>query len=173
MPTEPHDMESLILDKKQLIQKVNRMAIEIYEQNFQESEIVVAGIAPNGYNLATLLVEELKRIATGINVLLVKITLEKTAPHLSPIHTDIPLQDLSHKVIVLTDDVMNTGRVLAYALQTLLTIPSKKIQTAVMVDRSHQHYPIVANFVGYSLATTFKEHVEVSFEESRFGAYLH
>jgi hypothetical protein len=27
--------------------------------------------------------------------------------------------------------------------------------------------------VGYSLATTFKEHVEVSFDEHRFGAFLH
>lgn len=166
-------MESLILDKKQLIQKVNRMAIEIYEQNFQESDIVIAGIAPNGYTLAGLLVEELTRIAATIKVSLVKISLEKSAPHLSPIHTDIPLTDLSNKVIILADDVMNTGRVLAYALQPLLTIASKKIQTAVMIDRSHQHYPIVANYVGYSLATTFKEHVEVSFEESRFGAYLH
>ncbi len=166
-------MESLILDKKQLIQKINRIAIEIYEHNFQEPEIVIAGIAPNGYVFASMLQQELARIAQGTNVSLVKIELDKGATTQTSIATDAPLETLAHKVIVLVDDVLNTGRVLAYALQPFLSIYTKKIQTAVMIDRSHQHYPIVADFVGYSLATTFKEHVEVSFDEHRFGAFLH
>lgn len=166
-------MESLILDKKQLIQKINRIAIEIYEHNFQEPAIVVAGIAANGFVFATMLCEELAKIATSSDITLVKLTLDKSANTLTPIITDVPLDNMANKVIILVDDVMNTGRVLAYALQPLLTIPTKKIQTAVMIDRSHQNYPIVADFVGYSLATTFKEHVEVCFEENRFGAFLH
>ena len=166
-------MESLILDKKQLIQKIIRIAIEIYEHNFQEPEIAVAGIAPNGYVFASMLQQELARISHGSNVTIVKIELDKSASTQTPITTDTPLEALANKVIVLVDDVLNTGRVLAYALQPFLNIRTKKIQTAVMVDRSHQHYPIVADFVGYSLATTFKEHVEVSFDEHRFGAFLH
>ena len=49
----------------------------------------------------------------------------------------------------------------------------KKLQTAVLIDRNHRSFPVSADFVGYSLATTLKEHVEVSFDKSDFGVYLH
>ncbi|TAH23984.1 MAG: phosphoribosyltransferase [Cytophagales bacterium] len=165
-------MDSLILDKKQLIQKINRIAIEIYEQNFQETDIVVAGIVSNGYLFAMMICEELSKIAPNISLKLVKVNLDKSLNIQSEIQLDQPIESLTNKTIILVDDVVNTGRVLAYALQPFLSIPTKKIQTAVMIDRSHQHYPIVADYVGYSLATTFKEHVEVSFDEKRFGVYL-
>lgn len=166
-------MESLILDRKQLLQKINRIAIEIYEHNFQEPEIVIAGIASNGYIFAGLVRNELERIATNCTVSLIQIELDKSAQTQTAIASDLPLNECANKVIILVDDVLNTGRVLAYALQPFLTIPTKKIQTAVMIDRSHQHYPIMADFVGYSLATTFKEHVEVCFEDNRYGVFLH
>jgi pyrimidine operon attenuation protein/uracil phosphoribosyltransferase len=166
-------METLILDGKQLIQKINRIAIEIYEQNFQEHALVLAGISENGYTMASLIKRELLQIAPSLDVLLIEVKLDKSAN----IQTNIELSESSEKitnqVIVLVDDVLNTGRVLAYALKPFLMIPTKKIQTAVMIDRSHQSYPIVADYIGYSLATTFKEHVEVSFEQSKMGVFLH
>ena len=80
---------------------------------------------------------------------------------------------LKKKVIVLVDDVLNTGRALAYSLKPFLEIEIKKIQTAVIVDRQHQSFPISADYVGYSLATTLKEHIEVDFSKERYGVYLH
>jgi pyrimidine operon attenuation protein / uracil phosphoribosyltransferase len=50
---------SLILDASQVKQKIRRMAYEIYEHNFKEKTIVVAGIEGQGYVLARLLVKEL------------------------------------------------------------------------------------------------------------------
>jgi pyrimidine operon attenuation protein/uracil phosphoribosyltransferase len=71
------------------------------------------------------------------------------------------------------DDVLNTGRTLMHSLKPLLAIEVKKIQIAVMVDRSHRAFPVAAGYVGYSLSTTIQEHIEVVLEEGeRFGVYL-
>ena len=53
--------ENRILSKQQIQQKISRIAYEIYENNYLEKEIYVAGI-PSGYKLASLLVKELKKM---------------------------------------------------------------------------------------------------------------
>ena len=42
-------MKTLILNNKQIEQKINRIAYEIYENNHGEKEIIIAGISDNGY----------------------------------------------------------------------------------------------------------------------------
>ena len=164
--------KSLILDSKQLQQKIKRIAFEIYERNFKEEKIVLAGIEQNGYKFAQLLQLEINKIS-GIQTILLKITLNKSTQVQTEIFLDQDIQNFTNSTIVLTDDVLNTGKVLAFSLQPFLSIETKKIQTAVIVDRSHQSFPIVADYVGYSLATTIKEHIEVSLETDNFGVYLH
>lgn len=162
----------LILTKEQVKQKIKRIAFEIYEQNYKEKELVVAGLAKNGYTFAKLLQKELSSISE-LQITLVKIQLDKSLHKQSEITLDIEPAKLKNKVIVLVDDVLNTGRTLAYSLKPFLNIDVKKLQTAVIVDRQHQSFPITADYVGYSLATTLKEHIEVDFSRDRYGVYLH
>jgi len=162
----------LILTKEQVKQKIKRIAFEIYEQNYKEQELILAGIAPNGYTFAKLLQKELLAISE-LKITLVKITLDKSLSKQGDITLDLDKSLLKKKVIVLVDDVLNTGRALAYSLKPFLEIEAKKIQTAVIVDRQHQSFPISADYVGYSLATTLKEHIEVDFSKDRYGVYLH
>jgi pyrimidine operon attenuation protein/uracil phosphoribosyltransferase len=80
---------------------------------------------------------------------------------------------LRNKVIVLLDDVLNTGRTLAYSLKPFLNVEIKKLHTAVLVDRNHKQFPIAADYIGYALSTTIQEHIEVVLEDNeRFGVYL-
>ncbi|MFL5729631.1 MAG: phosphoribosyltransferase family protein [Cytophagaceae bacterium] len=162
---------NLILDKKQTLQRIKRIAFEIYEQNFKAKEIILAGIYDKGYIFAGLLQKELSGICQ-IKTRLVKVKLDKTSPLQSEIELDAELKELKNKTIILTDDVLNTGQTLAYSLKPFLEIETAKIQTAVIVDRRHKIFPVSADYVGYSLSTTLKEHIEVSFEKSRFGVYL-
>ncbi|MBY0427185.1 MAG: phosphoribosyltransferase, partial [Cytophagales bacterium] len=69
----------LILNNKQVVQKIKRIAYEIYEHNFEEKEIVLAGIYDKGYTLASLLKSTLEQIAP-FSCQLVKITLDKSTP---------------------------------------------------------------------------------------------
>lgn len=151
---------TLILDASQVRQKIRRMAYQVYEYNFEEKSVVIAGIDGQGYTLAKLLVEELESISP-IKALLVKVSLDKQAPQQSDVTLDCKPGDLRRKCIVLVDDVLNTGRTLAYGLKPFLSIEVKKIEVAVLVNRSHALFPIFPKYTGYELATTIRDHVEV------------
>ena len=56
-------MRHQILSIEQTRQKIRRIAYEIYERNFEEEEIILAGIAGQGYEFARLLAEELNDIS--------------------------------------------------------------------------------------------------------------
>ncbi|MGC1242438.1 MAG: phosphoribosyltransferase family protein [Chryseosolibacter sp.] len=152
--------KSLILDSVQIKQKIRRMAYEIYEHNFNEKSIVVAGIEGQGYTLAKLLIKEVESISP-IKTLLVKVTLDKSAPQQTDVTLDCSIRELQKKCIILVDDVLNTGRTFAYGLKPFLNIEVKKIETAVLVNRSHTLFPIYPQYTGYELATTIRDHVEV------------
>jgi pyrimidine operon attenuation protein / uracil phosphoribosyltransferase len=153
--------KSLILDERQVQQKIRRMAFEIYEHNFKEKNIVIAGIDGQGYVLATLLVKQVKLISP-LEITLVKVTLDKLHPFQSDITVDCDLKALRKKCIILVDDVLNTGRTFAYGMKPFLDVEVKKIETAVLVNRSHTLFPIYPQYTGYALATTIKDHVEVN-----------
>ena len=67
----------------------------------------------------------------------------------------------SNKVVILVDDVLNSGRTLAYGLGVFLDIPLKKLRTLVLIDRSHRIFPVSPDYTGLELATILKEHVDV------------
>jgi len=152
--------KTLILDAIQVKQKIRRMAFEIYEHNFKEKQMVLAGIEGQGYVLAGLLAKQLESISP-VAVTLVKIGIDKSAPQQSEVLLDCASKDIRKKVIILVDDVLNTGRTFAYSLKPFLTIDVKKIEIAVLVNRSHTQFPIYPQYTGYELATSLKEHVEV------------
>ncbi|POY39336.1 phosphoribosyltransferase [Solitalea longa] len=153
-----------ILDKKQIQQKIDRIAYQILEDNFEEAEIVLAGIVPRGNTLAARLKKVIEAISS-IKVKLVNVDLEKTSSALNA-STDVPIEQCENKVIIVVDDVLNTGRTLVYGLGLFLNIPTKKVRTVVLVDRSHKLFPIHNDFVGIELSTVAQEHVDVVLGET-------
>ncbi|MEZ4905240.1 MAG: phosphoribosyltransferase family protein [Spirosomataceae bacterium] len=164
-------MQKPILSICQTYQKIKRIAFEIYEQNFEESTLVLAGITGEGYEMARLLKSSLEEISQ-LQVELMHINLNKEFPHLGPVEFDIKKELLNGKVIIVIDDVLNTGRTLAYSLSPFLGVSVKRVQVAVMVNRAHHSYPISADYVGYSLSTTLNEHIRVQLTGENVGVYL-
>jgi pyrimidine operon attenuation protein / uracil phosphoribosyltransferase len=162
-----------ILSSQQTLQKIRRLAYEIYEKNFTQTGLVLAGIEENGFILAQRLQQELQAI-TKLSIKLISVRLDKLYPTQSEVLLSMPQEELHGQVVVLIDDVLNTGRTLAYSLRPFLSVPIAGLQTAVLVDRNHANYPIAADFVGYRLSTTINEHVEVVLEDTaRLGVYLY
>lgn len=153
--------KTLILEASQVKQKIRRMAYEIYEHNFKEKSLVIAGIEGQGYVLAQHLVKELESISP-LQGKLVKVTLDKSAPQQTEVTLDCDLKVIQKKCIILVDDVLNTGRTFAYGLKPFLDIEVKKIEIAVLVNRSHTLFPVYPQYTGYELSTTIKDHVEVN-----------
>lgn len=162
----------MVLTRQQASHIIKRLAYEIFEHNYLEKELVLAGIFDKGYLLADLLRKELAAITSKINFSLVKIALDKNSPTQSEIKLDSPIDLLKNKSIVLVDDVLNSSRTLAYSLKPFLNIEVKKIQVAVLVDRGHKSFPVAADFIGYSLSTTLKERIDVVFDSQGVVVYL-
>ncbi|SFC00275.1 pyrimidine operon attenuation protein / uracil phosphoribosyltransferase [Flexibacter flexilis DSM 6793] len=161
-----------LLNPRQTAQKVTRMAYEICEQNLEESNVIVAGIFDEGYRLAQMLVEQLRAIAP-FTVELLQVKLDKTAATQPNVLLDNSSISFENQAVVLVDDVLNSGRTLTYALAPFLAKGCKKLQVAVLVERSHRTFPIRADFVGYALATTIQEHISVQLSEAEsVGVYL-
>ncbi|MCX2738596.1 phosphoribosyltransferase family protein [Pontibacter anaerobius] len=169
--TPQHKQQNLILDRTQIEQKVKRIAYEIYERNFEEQELVLAGIYPSGHTLAERLAEQLQQISP-IKVSLLQVTLNKDMPLQEPVQLQPENISLADKVVVLVDDVLNTGKTLAYTLNAFLPQNPKKVEVATLVDRHHPLYPISSTYTGYSLATTLRERVQVVLQEDEVAAYL-
>ena len=161
-----------ILNGDQVMQKIRRMAFEIYENNFQEKELVIAGVCEKGMRLAELLFKELDKISP-IKLNLVKIDLDKVNPRADNTTINCETSTLSNKTIILVDDVLNTGKTFAYSMRPFLDIKVKKIEVAVLVNRSHTKFPISSNYTGYELSTTLNEHVEVVLNKKKKEVYLH
>ena len=89
------------------------------------------------------------------------ISLSPANPLESEVEIGLAKKDLNKKVIVLVDDVANTGRTIFYAIKPLLEVLPKKIQVAVLVDREHKSFPIKVDYVGVSLFTTIQDDIDV------------
>ncbi len=162
--------ENIILNTKQINQKIRRIAYQIYESNSNEKEVIIAGIVGNGYILSEKLVQVLKEIST-LKVTLCQVNINKKKP-LEAISTSLKVEDYKNKPLILVDDVLNSGTTLIYGVKHFLEVPLKRFKTAVLVNRNHKKYPVKADFKGVSLSTSIKEHVQVDFLEDEAKAYL-
>jgi len=163
--------QTQILDHKKIEQKINRIAYQIYEDNYDQKELILAGIASNGYLLAEILQKKLESISP-IKIYLEELKIDKKNPIDSSIELSLSQKELKGKTIILVDDVLNSGRTLIYGLQVFLSVSVKKLSTVILVNRSHKKFPVSADYVGMSLATTLKDHIEVSLEKGNYSAFL-
>ena len=163
--------KNIILTNQEIEHKIKRIAYQIYETFVDEEEIVIAGIATNGFIFAKKIAQALETI-TSLKVSLCEVQINKQNPEL-PIHTSLSKENYSNKGLVLVDDVLNSGTTLIYAVRHFIDVPLKKFKTAVLVDRNHKKYPVKADFKGISLSTSLLEHVQVVFDEDGTSyAYL-
>ncbi len=159
-----------ILDHKAVQHKIRRIAYQIYESNSREKEIVLAGIAPNGYVFAERLAAALQSISPIVTTLC-KVTMNKEEP-LNTVETSLAIEAYQNKSVVLIDDVLNSGTTLIYGVKHFLDVPLKRFKTAVLVNRNHKKYPVKADFKGISLSTSLNESITVTFETDNDRAIL-
>tara|TARA_R110000868_G_scaffold158062_4_gene385984 strand:+ start:1428 stop:1931 length:504 start_codon:yes stop_codon:yes gene_type:complete len=161
---------NVILTHNEINHKIRRIAFQIYENNVNETEIILAGIDKNGYIFAKKLRAALQKISE-INPILCKVSIDKKSPWLE-IKTSVKPEDYQNKSLILVDDVLNSGTTLIYGVKHFLNVPLKQFQTAVLVNRNHKKYPVKADFKGISLSTSLHEHVHVILEGKVFEAVL-
>lgn len=155
------DKKTLILSDKQIQHKIKRIAFQILEFYDGDKQLILAGIAKNGYVFAQKIVDTITEIS-DVKPQLCEIKIDKKQPQHQP-KFSLDIKDLQGQSLVLVDDVLNTGSTLIYTVKHLLEADLKELKTVVLVDRSHKKFPIKADFKGISLSTSLNETVKVSF----------
>lgn len=163
-------MKNIILTDREISHKTKRIAYQIYETFSNEDEVILAGIATNGYFFAKRIATELELIS-DLKITLCEVKINKQNPK-EPITTSIPSSAYENKGLVLIDDVLNSGTTLIYGVKHFLEVSLSKFKTAVLVDRNHKKYPVKADFKGISLSTSLQEHIQVVFDEKNSYAFL-
>ena len=161
--------KNYILDQSTASRKLQRMAYEIVENNLDEETIILVGVRENG----SIIAENIHQILGEISEIqseIIHLSLDKRSPGEIRLSREL---DFNNRVIIVIDDVANSGKTMLYAIKPFLAYHPKKIQTLVMVERTHKAFPISSDYVGISVATTLQEHIYVEVEGSSVtGAWM-
>ena len=159
-----------LFDESAVKRAIMRIAHEIIEKNENVDDICIVGIETRGVPIANRLQEAIYRIENK------KVTVRTL--DISPFRDDLILDEkkmiktanfdfpIEGKSIILTDDVIYTGRTVRAALDAILSNGrAAKIQLAVLVDRGHRELPIRADYVGKNVPTSRNEVIKVKLSE--------
>jgi len=167
-----------VREKKQLMsaseidRTIVRLAHEILEKTSDLSKLAFVGIKRRGVPLAQRLaakIESLEGITVPVGILDISLyrddlsTISERGPVLNAKQIEFPIVG---KDIVLTDDVLYTGRTIRSALDALFDHGRPaRVQLLVLIDRGHRELPIEARYVGRMVQTSQNEIIEVKFQE--------
>mgnify|MGYP000857092172 FL=1 len=163
--------KTILLDEDGIRRALTRIAHEIVEKNKGVEHLVLVGIRTRGVPLAQRIAAEIERIegvrppVGTLDITLYRDDLSLLAYQPTVRATEMPV-DIHGKTIVLTDDVLFTGRTIRAALDALIDMGRPRIiQLAVLVDRGHRELPIRADYVGKNVPTSAREAVSVQLKE--------
>src|ERR1051325_1177430 len=123
--------KTLILNARQIQQRIDRIAYQIYENYYQEKDIIIAGIASNGYILAERIAKKLKEISP-MKVRMAEIIVNKKAPLSEKVKVTLPEKELKGKSVIVVDDVLESGRTMMYGIDPFLKYSVKRLITVVL-----------------------------------------
>jgi len=162
--------KNYILNQLVVEKKMKRLALEIAEHFSEETQpLVLIGIKENGLVIAEKMLLLLAPLL-NVDIQILSCSLNKKVPTNVIFSRVINFDNLN---VIVIDDVTNSGRTLLYALKPLMDFHPKRVQILALVERMHKTFPIKADYVGLSIATTLQEHIQVEVENGDVtGAYL-
>lgn len=156
--------QRILMAEQQIDRIIGRLAYQIVEPQDAQDGIVLLGIRRGGELLTRRLaakIEEITGNKPGLGFLNVDLYRDDDVIHALP-ESEIH-EELTDKVVVIVDDVLYTGRTVRSALDAVTDLGRPRaIRLAVLIDRGLRELPIQADYVGRSIPTSRREHVEVS-----------
>ncbi len=161
---------TLVLDQASIERCLKRIAHEIIERNPDLTKVALIGIPSRGIEIAHRLaayILEFGKTQPFAGVVDVAMHRDDLHRHRLPprVERTILPHDLDGLTIVLTDDVLFSGRTCRAAMDSISSFGRPaRIQYAVLVDRGHRELPIRADYVGKNIPTAVGQRVHVRFE---------
>lgn len=148
---------TIVLTHPEIERKMQRMAWEIYENNHLAKQLVLVGIGDNGNHIAKSIGNILSEISK-ITIQYGHITIDKPKGFDSNAILECEV-NLNGETVIMVDDVLNSGKTMLACMLPVIAQKPSKIQTVVLANRNHKAFPVKADIVGISLATTLQEHI--------------
>ncbi len=162
--------KNIILKNIDIEKKIQRISLQILEDNIDEEGIVIFGISDNGLVIAKKLINHLSKISS-IKSNLIKVIIDKDNP-IDSIEYDSKF-DINSSSVLIIDDVSQSGKTLQSVISNLLIYKPTKIKTAVIVNRDQTLYPVKVDYIGISLSTSVNNHVSfISDKNNELSVYL-
>ena len=164
-----------VMNSEAIERSIERLALEIIEQNHGIGSIALVGIHTGGVFLASRLHEKITtHEESEVPTASLDITLYRDDWSLvsqNPIvrTTNIAFT-VEEKNVVLVDDVIFTGRTIRAAMDAIMDYGRpRSIQLAVLVDRQGRELPIQPDYTGVCIRVDVSERVDVVLTEDRKG----
>lgn len=160
-----------VLDGDDISRIVSRIAHEILEHAHGAHDLVVLGVQTRGVPLAQRIaarMTEIEGVAVPVGSLDITMYRDDLALRgARALHsTDVPVEGIDGRVVVLVDDVLFSGRTIRAALDALSDLGRPRaVQLAVLVDRGHRELPLRADYVGKNIPTSLDQAVRVRVRE--------
>jgi pyrimidine operon attenuation protein/uracil phosphoribosyltransferase len=168
-PNPPVPGSALILDAAAIERALKRIAHEIIERNPDLSQVGLIGIPSRGVEVAKRLGRFIANFGnTQVDTGVIDVSMHRddlhTRKRIWPVQpTQLP-HDLNGRTLILTDDVLYSGRTIRAAMDAISSFGRPaRIQLAVLIDRGHRELPIRADYVGKNLPTAQNQRVFVRF----------
>lgn len=159
-------IQNLILDDSDVENKIQRIGLEILEDNIDQSKIILFGISDNGKLISQKLIDHINKIS-DIKIILIDVIIRNGSIAYNSKF------DLLNESIIIVGDVSQTGKTLQMVISDLMLYNPSKIKTSVIINRDQTMYPVKIDYVGLSLSTSVNEHVDVMVDKkNRFSVYL-
>ena len=163
--------KSQLMSASEIDRTLVRLAHEILENTQDLSKLAFIGIRRRGVPLSVRLAKKIEQLeGRKIPVGTLDINLYRddlTTVGQSPVHNATDIQfPVTGKDVVMTDDVLYTGRTVRAALDALFHQGRPaRVQLLVLIDRGWRELPVEARYVGRRVQTAANEIIEVKFEE--------
>lgn len=160
-----------LMSASEIDRSLVRLAHEILEKTADLEKLGFIGIRRRGVPLAHRLaakIRELEKRDVPVGILDINLYRDDlstvgAAPVVNATEINFPI---TGKDIILTDDVLYTGRTVRAALDALFDHGRPaRVQLLALIDRGRRELPIEARYVGRMVQTSNNEIVEVKFRE--------
>ena len=153
-------MKKVILTDLDIQRTLKRISFEIVERLKTNKDIVLVGIKTRGIFIAQQIHNNLKNNNFKVDLKELDITnFRDDIKKKQKIKTK--QFNVDNKVIILVDDVLQTGRTVRAAISAIFEMGrAKEIKLITLIDRGHRELPFKPDFIGKNIPTSKTEKVK-------------
>ena len=154
---QAHDVKEILIDKTTIANRIDRLVDEIIE-NGKPDKLVIIGILKGSFMFLADLMRSFHRHDVHPHIDFMTLSsygAGTTSSGTVEIIHDIR-ENLSGTDVLLVDDILDTGRTLAFTKKLMLERGAKSVQSCVLLDKkAHRAVEFEADFKGFEIDDHF------------------